>query len=175
MQRLKVSTVVHLPPEEIYDFLIDFPRYAKYSEYLEEVRRDGDGAPGTEYALRFAWWKLSYTARSTVTGVDRPERIEWELVRDLDASGYWAVEPEPAAAPDDSETASRVYFVVEYAPDSARAGALELPSFVSFDWVVEKVTPKIRDEAEQVIRRVVRDLEGRRREISLTVHETPDL
>lgn len=172
MQRLKVSTLVYLPPPEVYDFLVDFPRYAKYSEYLEDVRRYGDGSPGTEYDLHFSWWKLGYTARSTVTGVDSPERIEWELVRDLDASGRWEVQPEPEAAPDDRETASRVYFVVEYAPDSARTGAIDLPSFVSLDWVVEKVTPKIRSEAEQVVRRVVRDLEGQRRDVSLTVHET---
>ena len=27
---VEVSTIVYLPPEEIYDFLIDFPRYADY-------------------------------------------------------------------------------------------------------------------------------------------------
>lgn len=173
MDRLEVSTLVYLPPPEIYDFLVDFPRYAKYSEYLDSIRRYGDGTPDTEYDLRFAWWKLSYTARSRVTGVEPPERIDWELVKDLDASGYWQVEPEPESTPAGEETASRVRFFVEFDPGSASAGAIDLPALTSFDWVVEKVTPKIRAEAEQVVRRVVHDLEGRRREVSLEIHETP--
>jgi len=54
-----VSTVVYLPPAEIYDFLVDFPRYADYSRHLEEVHRhNGDGSPGTRYDITFAWWKL---------------------------------------------------------------------------------------------------------------------
>lgn len=173
MQRLEVSTVVYVAREEVYEFLIELPRYAQYSEYLEAVQQYGDGSPGTEYDLQLAWWKLRYTARSEVTDVTPPERIDWELCRDLDASGYWAVESEPAPA--DHDHASRVHFVVEYAPDTARADAVDLPSLVSFDWVIEKVTPKLRSEAEQVIRRVVRDLEGEPRRASLTVHETPDL
>jgi len=170
---LEVSTLVYLPPAEIYDFLVDFPRYAKYSEHLDEVRRYGDGTPGTEYELTFGWWKLSYTARSEVTDLTPPDRIEWELTKDLDARGYWKVTPEPESAPDSEETASRVHFVVNFAPGSANADVVNLPSFTSFEWVVEKVTPKIKAEAEQVVRRVVQDLEGDRREVSLKVHETP--
>ncbi|WP_336327538.1 type II toxin-antitoxin system RatA family toxin [Halovenus sp. HT40] len=173
MDRLEVSTLVYLPPEEIYDFLVDFPRYAKYSEYLDDIRRYGDGTPETEYDLTFAWWKLSYTARSRVTGVEPPARIDWELIKDLDASGYWGIEPEPDAAPEDEPTASRVRFYVEFDPASASAGAIDLPALTSFDWVVDKVTPKIRAEAEQIVRRIVRDLEGRRREVPLEIHETP--
>jgi len=170
VQRLEVSTVVHAPREEVYEFLVDFPGYAQYSEHLEEVRQYGDGAPGTEYDLRFAWWKLSYTARSEVTGVAPPERIEWELCRDLDAGGYWAVESE--TPPDEHDHASRVRFVVEYTSDSARTDAIDLPSFVSFDWVVGKVKPLLVEEAERVVERIVADLEGRRRPVELTVHET---
>lgn len=174
MDRLEVSTLVYLPPEEIYEFLVDFPRYAKYSEYLDEIRRYGDGTPETEYDLTFAWWKLSYTARSKVTAVDPPERIDWELVRDLDASGYWGIEPEPEDAPAGEPTASRVRFYVEFDPGSASAGAIDLPALTSLDWVVTKVTPKIRAEAEQIVRRIVRDLEGRRRDVPLEIHETPN-
>jgi len=168
---LDVSTVVYLPREEVYEFLLDFPGYAEYSEYLDEIRQYGDGTPGTEYELTFAWWKLSYTARSKVTNTAAPDRIEWELVKDLDASGYWQVEP--ASAPDGVETASRVHFVVNFRPGSADSGVIDLPSFVSFDWLVGKVTPKIRAEAERVIRRVVQDLEGESREVALEIHETP--
>jgi ribosome-associated toxin RatA of RatAB toxin-antitoxin module len=172
VDRLEVSTLVYLPPPEIYDFLVDFPRYAKYSEHLERIRRYGDGTPETEYDLTFAWWKLSYTARSRVTGVEPPELIEWELLTDLDAQGHWRIEPEPEAAPEDGH-ASRVYFFVEFDPSSANPGAIDLPSLASMDWVVRKVTPKIRAEAETVVRRVVRDLEGRSRDVTLDVHERP--
>jgi len=173
VQRVEVSTVVYLPPEEIYDFLVDFPRYAKYSKYLESVERDGDGTPGTEYDLTFAWWKLSYTARSEVTDLDPPTRIDWRLVKDIDASGCWLVEPEPESAPETEETASRVRIRIEFSPQSADKGAVNLPRFVSLDWVISKVQPKIKAEAERVVERIVADLEGTRRDVTLDVHETP--
>ncbi len=64
-----VQTTVYADAETVYDFLLDFPGYASYSKYLTDVRtRTGDGGVGTRYALRFAWWKLSYTAHSEVVG-----------------------------------------------------------------------------------------------------------
>lgn len=183
MARVEVSTIVYIPPAEAYAFLRDFPRYARYSEHLREVRRFGDGDPGTEYELEFAWWKLTYTARSRVTDVDPPERIDWRVVKDLDAAGRWKVEPvddpeaarplagEPAAhhRPDGDHPVTRVTFTVEYRPESADPGGVDLPRFVSLDWVVEKVAPKIQTEAERVVRRIVEDLEGEDREVDLEV------
>jgi len=174
VDEVEVSTVIHLPPEEVYDFLVDFPRYANYSKYLTEVRSDGDGSPGTQYALRFSWWKLAYTARSEVVDADPPNRIDWRLVKDIDARGYWRVEDATVEAPADVETASRVALRVEFNPDSASSNALDLPRFVSLSWVVEKVKPKIQSEAERVVRRIVTDLEGENREVELTIHTTPD-
>jgi len=159
---VEVSTVVYLPPEEVYEFLLDFPRYARYSEHLTGVRQFGDGTPGTEYALEFAWWKLTYTARSRVTDAEEPHRIDWRVVKDIDAVGHWRVEPL-----DGEET--EVTLVVEYAPESAEDDAVDLPRFVSLDWVVEKVKPKVRAEAERVVRRIVADLEGERRDVSLEI------
>jgi len=169
-----VSTVVHLPREEIYEFLLDFPRYAEYSKHLREVRRQGDGDPGTYYHITFAWWRLSYTAVSEVTDVDPPARIDWQLVKDLDARGCWAVEPAPEEAPEDAETASRVHLRIEFAPVSADSGALDLPRFVSLDWLIDRVKPKVREEAERIVNRIVADLEGEPREVALTVHAAPD-
>lgn len=174
MDTVEVSTLVYLPPEEIYEFLIDFPRYADYSKYLREVSQDGDGTAGTCYDLTFAWWKLTYTARSEVTDVDRPDRIDWRLVRDIDARGYWRVVPEPEAATEDRPDASRVRLRIDFAPDSADAGVVNLPTFVSIDWVISKVRPKIVAEAERVVERIVADLEGQQREVTLDVHENPD-
>ena len=60
-------------------------------------------------------------------------------------------------------------FVVEYAPDSADEGLLDLPRFVSLGWVVDRVTPKVRAEAERVVRRIVADLEGEWREVEVEI------
>lgn len=173
MDRIEVSTVVYLPPEPIYEFLVDFPRYASLSEHLTDVRQEGDGTPGTEYHLRFAWWKLTYTAHSRVTDVDPPTRIDWTITKDLDAHGYWRIEPD-AEVPPEREAASRVRLVVQFDPHSAREDAIKLPRFVSLSWVVEKVKPLVQDEAEAVVRRLVADLEGEPREVDLKIHATPD-
>jgi uncharacterized membrane protein len=174
VDEVEVSTVVYLPPAEVYEFLVDFPRYARYSKYLTEVRADGDGEPGTRYALTFSWWKLEYTAHSEVTDTDPPTQIDWELVRDLEAKGYWRVEEVSDAAPEDVETASRVTLRVEFDPSTASVGRLKIPSFVSLSWVIDKVKPLIQEEAERVVERIVADLEGRSRDVELTIHTTPD-
>ncbi|WP_256390624.1 type II toxin-antitoxin system RatA family toxin [Natronoarchaeum rubrum] len=173
MDRVEVSTDVYLPPEEIYAFLEDFPRYADYSEYLEEVRKDGTGEEGTRYDLELSWWKLSYTARSAVTDTDPPERIDWRLVKDIRARGHWRVDHQPEAAPPDRETASRVRLVIEFDADSANSSALDLPALVSIGWVIDKLRPKVLDEAEKIVERIVADLEGQRREVDLRIHEAP--
>jgi hypothetical protein len=176
VDRIHVSTAVCLPAAEVYDFLVDFPRYARYSEYLTDVRADGDGSPGTRYRLRFAWWKLSYTAHTEVTDAEPPTRLDWRVSKDLDARGCWRVEPldsVPAELPDETGPACRVHLEVEFDPDSVGGGVLDLPRFVSFGWVVEKVKPILVEEAERVVERIVADVEGRRREVHLVVHEVP--
>jgi uncharacterized membrane protein len=171
---VELSTVVYVPLEEAYDFLVDFEGYANYSKYLERVERDGEGGPGTEYDIYLQWWKLDYVVRSEVTEFDRPERIGWRITEDLRAHGEWRVEPEPDAAPPDRESASRVRLVIEFDADSASSDMLDLPRLVSLDWVVEKVKPLVLKEAEGVVERIVADLEGQQREVELTLHESPD-
>jgi len=190
VDELVVSTDVHADPEDVYAFLLDFPRYANYSKYLREVRTlEGEGGPGTRYALTFAWWKITYTAHSRVTGVEPPERIDWEITKDIDADGCWRVTPaesegasDPAAS--DSNDANdandtdddltdrpcKVALEVEFDPGSASSDALDLPMLVSLDWVVKKAIPLIRGEAERVIERAVRDLEGSNRDVDLDVY-----
>lgn len=166
MNRVEVSTTVYLPPEEVYEFLLGFRNYAGYSEHLHDVRQYGDGTPGTEYALEFGWWKLHYTARSVVTDVDPPNRIEWRLTKDVDAAGQWLVDP---LSNPDEDPETEVTFVVEYVPGSADGGIVDLPRFISLGWVIEKVKPKIRTEAERIVRRVVADLEGDERDVELRI------
>ncbi|WP_418283128.1 SRPBCC family protein [Halorubrum sp. DTA98] len=94
MDELVVSTEVYADPADVYEFLLEFPRYGRYSEYLREVRTlAGDGGPGTRYALTFAWWKLTYTAHSEVTDVEPPVRIDWAITKDIDAGGCWRITP----------------------------------------------------------------------------------
>ncbi|MFC7177278.1 SRPBCC family protein [Halosegnis marinus] len=172
MDAVELSTVVYAPREEVFEFLLDFPGYARYSEHLDRVEAFGPGGEGTEYGLTFSWWKLSYTARSRVTEVIDDERIRWELTKDLDAAGYWRVED--ADPPESEEHATRVVFRAEFAPDSANSDAISLPSLVSWDWVIDKAKPKIQTEAERVVRRAVRDLEGRARHVDIHIRTTPD-
>lgn len=173
VDRIEVSTTVYLPPEPIYEFLVDFPRYATLSEHLREVRQRGDGTPGTAYHLVFEWWKLSYTAHSKVTAVDPPTRIEWELTKDLDAHGHWRIEPSETV-PDREDDASTVFLVIRFDPNSADDDALNLPRFVSLSWVIEKVKPLVQKEAESIVRRLVADLEGRERDVDLDIHASPE-
>lgn len=173
MEEIEVSTVVYLPPEEVYDFLVDFPRYANYSKHLHRVERDGDGSPGTDYRLTLSWWKITYTAHTRVTDVDPPNRIEWTVVRDLDATGYWAIDPAPEEARSEDEPASRVRFSVTFRPESADPTGLDLPRFVPVNRVIQKVKPVVQREAERVVRRIVADLEGEERPVDLKIHDRP--
>ncbi|QSG06626.1 type II toxin-antitoxin system RatA family toxin [Halapricum desulfuricans] len=167
MDTIEVSTVVYRPKADVYEFLVDFPRYASLSKYLRDVRQDGDGSAGTRYRLHFAWWKLSYTAHSTVTGLDSPERIDWRLTKDLDARGSWVLESE--RPPEGRDTATRVQFLVHYDPHSAGKGTIDLPRFVSLNWVIEKARPLVRKEAERIVERLVTELEGESRPVELDI------
>lgn len=173
MERLTVETVVYQPVDVVYDFLLDFPRYANYSEYLESVEvLDASADEQARYALRFAWWKLSYTARSAVTEVVPNERIEWTILGGFDAGGRWLVEARdelPGTAPEWAETATSVRFEVAWNPHTVDSGTVDLPRLVSLDWVIEKVKPLVEKEAERVVQRAAADLEGRQREVDLTV------
>ncbi|MDS0258027.1 SRPBCC family protein [Haloarcula sp. S1CR25-12] len=167
MDEIEARTVVYAPPDELYDFLVDFPGYARYSEYLDRVTQDGDGTLGTRYALQFSWWKLAYTARSEVTAVDPPERIDWRIIKDIDAEGYWQITPtEP---PDGVETATEVVLHIEYDASSASSSAVDLPKLVSMGWVIEKVKPLVRKEATRIVRRVVDDIEGEPRDADVEI------
>lgn len=176
MDELVVSTEVYATPEEVYEFLLEFPRYGRYSEYLREVRTlAGDGGPGTRYELVFAWWKLTYTARSEVTGVDPPSRIDWTITKDIDAGGCWRITPlDDGSGGDGDEAMCEVAFEIEFDPNSASSDALDLPRLVSFDWVLGKTIPLIRSEAERVVERAVADLEGRSRSVELDVYVDSD-
>ena len=178
MDELVVSTEVYAEPEAVYEFLLDFPRYGRYSEYLRIVRTlAGDGGPGTRYALEFAWWKLSYTAHSEVTGVEAPERIDWRITKDIDASGCWRITPlagDDDTGGDEDDPVCEVALEVEFDPGSASPDAIDLPRLVSFDWVLKKTMPLIKEEAKRVVQSAVADLEGSERPVDLDVYVDSD-
>lgn len=170
-----MSTLVYRPAEAVYDFLLDFPRYADYSEYLSEVRRYGDGGEGSDFDIVLAWWRLSYVVKTQVVELDRPRRIHWRIREDIDASGYWAVEPEPESARQEGEPATRVRLYAAFDPSSARTGALDLPRFVSVSRVLKRVKPILEREATKTCRRIVADLEGTPRSVDLEIHIRPNV
>jgi len=162
--RLEVSTVVHVPPDRLFERLVDFEGYPAYSTHLDAVERDGDGRAGTVYAITASWWRLSRTVRSEVTAVDPPSRIDWRLLGPIEAAGAWTVESTEAAHPDPS---SRLELVVEYEPSTL--GAVDLPLGVTGDWLTERLVPVVEREARQVCTQLVAELEGERREVDLEV------
>lgn len=178
MDEVKVSTVVHVPPEKVYEFLVDFEGYAKYSDYVNRVRADGDGTIGTRYGIEFGWWKITYTSWSEVTNMVENESIEWRITKDIDAHGGWYLEElnvdEHDEIPDNVENATRVIVDANFDLNSTGPDAIDIPRLVSFDWVVNKVKPKILEEASKVIYNVVEDVEGKRRSVDLKVHKTPE-
>jgi len=165
---IEVSTVIYRSKADVYEFLVDFPRYAELSEHLRTVYQDGDGSTGTSYRLEFAWWKLTYTAHSAVTDLIPSERIDWQLTKDVDACGSWILESE--SAPEEHDAATRVRFVVHYDPQSVSSGVIDLPRFVSVSWVIERVKPLIRNEAERILKRLVKAIEGKPRPVELEIH-----
>lgn len=171
MDAIVLSTVVYVPRERAFEFLTDFPGYARYSKHLEEVVSHGDGSPGTEYNIHLQWWKLSYTVRTRVTDADPPESVDWEVIGDLQAHGRWRVEDTPEEAPEGTDHASRVWLEIRFDADSAHSGMVDLPRFVSLGWVIEKIRPVVQREAERVVERVVADLEGERRPVELEIHD----
>lgn len=197
MHSLAVVTTLHAAPDAVFDVLADFESYPQYTEYLTAASRLEAGDPddvGALFGMRFSWWRITYTARSRVTAVERPARIEWELVGGPTATGVWRVEPvEPeresadghgddggaddrhADAPDDAgdppptAPSSRVVCAIRYDPTSVSAGDLGLPRLVSLDWVVEKARPLVEEEAVGVLERVARDIEGEPRAVDVSV------
>lgn len=175
MDAIEASTVVYVPPEELYEFVQDFAGTSDYSEHLERVRQYGDGGPGTDYRITVSWWKLSYTAETRVTDVDPPGRIDWRSTTGLDARGSWLIEslaapedPPPGVAPED---ATELRLRIEF--DAGSVLRVRLPGPLSVEQVVEKVTPIVVSESEAVVEAMVADLEGRTRPVDLTVHRAP--
>lgn len=159
---LEVRTTVARPPGAVFEHVTDFASYPSYTKYLRDVGVRGDGDVGTEYRLHFGWWRLTYDAHTRVTGLDAPNTLDWEVTRDLDARGRWIVD-------EDGGDRSDVRFRVHYDPTSVSAGAVDLPTLVPLDWVVERVVDLIEEEGRRVVERLVADIEGEARSVDLSI------
>lgn len=167
MPALAVHTSVEVAPEDAFTFLLDFPGYAAYSPYLKSVTQDGPGGAGTEYELEVAWWKLSYTARTTVTEVDRPRRIGWRLLGDVTADGAWLLSPDP------DNTMTDVTLYIRYETADLGSVGIDLPRLLPLSAVIERGKPVLEREAVRTVERVVADLEGEPREVALEIDTDP--
>jgi len=174
MGRLDLTTTIHAPPADVYDFLLDVEGFPAYSEYVRGVTRRGDGGAGTEYGVALAWWKLTYTVRFRVVDLDPPERVVWRVVEDVESELVWHLEPTTVDDPAVDE-ATAVTLTARYDPETADRGALTLPPFVPTSRVVAMARPVVRREAERILERVVADLEGEPREATLTIEVHPDV
>jgi len=154
VNRVEVERVVERSPETVYEAVADFRRYPRYSKYLERVREDRrvDGLP--HYTLEFAWWRLTYDVSTRVVAANAPNYLDWEITTSLDASGRWSVE-----SLDDGSKA-RLVLRADYDPDSVGDRAVSLPFGVSLDWVLDKAVTLVENEADRVIDRIVKDVEG---------------
>jgi hypothetical protein len=174
VDEFEASTVFHLPQREVYDLLFDFHRFQRHVDYLDTARVRGDGA-GARFRIVASWWRLSTTLRGRVTDVDPPERIDWTLTNDADATGHWSVEPAPEVAPADGP-ATRLRLVARLDGDSVDVSGYG-PRFgpsVSLDWVLGKIAPLAAREGERLLRNLVAELEGERRPVEIEVHTLPD-
>lgn len=183
VDELAVSTVVRRPPGDVYEFLFDFDHYPQYSEHVDAARVRGEGE-GARFRIRLSWWRLSYVIRGVVTDVDPPNRIGWEVTRDVDARGYWGIEPvgdpargdgvDPEGETDGGHGASVARLYVEYDPTTIGSDSIGLPPFVSIAGIVDRIRPVARREAERIAERAVADVEDERRPVQVQIDTSPD-
>jgi uncharacterized protein YndB with AHSA1/START domain len=86
---------VDAPPEAVFDALADARTYPEWWRpvYLE-VQADGPPAVGRVSRQRFKG-RLPYRLQttSTIVALDRPRRIEADVVGDLSGKGVWTLTP----------------------------------------------------------------------------------
>jgi uncharacterized membrane protein len=169
---IEARTTLYVAPDVIYEFIQGYEGVSDYSAHLDRVEQDGDGGPGTEYRITFSWWRLSWTSRTRVTEVDPPNRIAWRSVDAVRARGWWGMEPTPEAdLPEGRDVGTKLTLRIEFDPATMRGGSIT--RLVPLGRLVERVTPVVRDQCEEVLARVAEDLEGERRSVEYTVVRAP--
>lgn len=77
MGHIQRSVVIHAPPREVYELLLDTSRFeewvAGFAGLIDGPERVTDGST---YTWRFNRWRLRLRPRSTITALEPEQRIE---------------------------------------------------------------------------------------------------
>ncbi|HEX5847693.1 MAG TPA: SRPBCC family protein [Rubrobacter sp.] len=86
-------------PEEIFDALLDVPRFPEWAAGLKRARvvdaaggETSDLRPGTMLEFTLSAASITHQVASTVTVVEPSQRLEWNYVEGATGSGGWLIE-----------------------------------------------------------------------------------
>jgi uncharacterized membrane protein len=86
-------------PEEIFDALLDVPRFPEWAAGLKRARvvdaaggETSDLRPGTMLEFTLSAASITHQVASTVTVVEPSQRLEWNYVAGATGSGGWLIE-----------------------------------------------------------------------------------
>ena len=153
VSRMKKATIVaeaYASKQDVYDFLMDFKNYTKYSKYAKDTRLVHDGEQ-PEWEIDFRWWMVKYTARSKVTDYRPPDYIKWRVIKDADVRGEWHLE-------ELNEEQTRLQLDLRYDPRGAsKANPLK---YFPTDKLIRLAKPVVIRHVNNVLRNVTEELEG---------------
>lgn len=80
MAFLERSVVIHAPPDQVYELLLDTSRYGEWvAGYGGLIDGPDRVDAGVVYTWRFRRWRLRLRPRCTVTGLEPARRIEEQV------------------------------------------------------------------------------------------------
>lgn len=168
---IKATIKFNEDPATVFDALQDFESFQEYSDGVRIAGR-GDGSEGTRYYIQFKQRILDiparYEARARVTGFDEPNRVDWEVTKDLDMWGSWAVD----AADDGGSVAT---LEVNMNLDNSDLGALPAPGGATANDILDALWPMLFDEGEGLLEELTEDIEGTRRTPDIVIEDASQL
>lgn len=80
MAHVERSVVIHAPPEQVYDLLLDTTRFGEWvAGYGGLIEGPEQATTGATYRWRFRRWQLRIRPRSTVSEIETSRRVEERL------------------------------------------------------------------------------------------------
>ncbi|MFB6283077.1 MAG: SRPBCC family protein [Halobacteria archaeon] len=159
MKKATIVAEAYASKEDVYDFLMDFKNYTKYSKYAKNTRLVVDGE-NPEWEIDFRWWLVKYTAKSKVTDYRKPDFIEWRVVKDADVRGEWHLE-------EIGDEHTRLQLDLRYDPKGAsKANPLW---YFPTDKLIKLAKPVVLRHVNNVLRNVTKELEGEPREANFKI------
>lgn len=161
MDYFEAHVHINAIPDQAYAYLLDPTRYLDRAKYLTLVATNESTGEGASYDLRFEWWFVERDIRVEVTATEPPRRIAFETSPADSATATWTIN-----TPDDADTGScEVRFSVKY--DQQTVAAVDPPSFIPIDTVIQEASALVKREFERIIRGIAADLEGQDRPIDI--------